>query len=101
MSILLKNIGANSIDHLAELTDLLDRSCLESIGLQVICKSRFEKRCLMGSRSCIQGTKRSISDTSGRLVDHPLERLVIIRIDRKLEIRHHILHFRPLEERVP
>ena len=54
----------------------------------------------MSRCGCRKSGQRGIADTSGRLVDYPLERLIVIDIDHQLEISHHILDLGPFEEGV-
>jgi hypothetical protein len=75
-----------------------DAGRLQAIFFQIIGVGSFEKGTFQRLGSDLQGLQGSITDATGRRIYHSLERLVVVGIDRKLQIGHHILHLGPLEE---
>ena len=87
-------------DDVTELSYLLYSSRFQPVIFKVITICRLKKRHLVMGCSSNESRQRSVADSSCRLVDNPLERLVIVNIYNQLEIRHHILYLGPFKERI-
>ena len=61
---------------------------------------RLEQRNPLLLGDGLHGPQGLVADAAGGLVHHPAERFVVAGIDHQLEIGHHVLDLRPVEEGV-
>ena len=92
--------GRRLLDEGAESADLRDSRPPKAEGFQPFQEGSPEQRGPIGLGRCREGVHRGVPDAASRLVDHPLEGFVVVQVRCELEIGHHILDFRPLEERI-
>ena len=91
-------LGGESVYHVAKRADPCHRGSLQAIIGEITLIRRLEHGDALIRRHGGQSVDRRVPDPTGGHIHDPLERLVVIHVDNKLQVSHHVLHLSPLEE---